>query len=422
MPLVIALINQKAQNFEAQPLASVLFGRPDCLTGTKCTMDTKQVKMGTQFFTTRRVTSTALGVSDEYSVIGSYAGAVDVSGNKAGYGVRIYSDGSRYVGNWVDGRWDGEGEYFRAMKSSAGPTLDRREGATGTNAKSSNKQAGWGALTADNKTAGKSQPARLEYRGSHVRGSRTGRGTLYFYSDLTVNTNAGQLPISVYSGDVVEGVPNGSGTERLKDGTLYRGGFEGALRSGEGQLVTHTGDVFAGAWSHGEKSGDGVFVSVSKARLGSVCPPVLDRSVGTIPPTTMSVSVASFDGCGAANDGSASIQTFVLVPVHRGWYESGVAVRGTTELLNLDDAAAALADFGAHLDREAIVRAAQQWAANEDKEANCSAVAQLPASTASSSDHLSSSTRPRLLAELPPLFLKAPGNVLTNSDAEGGTS
>jgi hypothetical protein len=175
-----------------------------------------------QFYVTRHLRETALGREEVYETVGSYKGGVDAAGRKAGWGARVYADGSRYAGEFAEGQWHGAGEFHRA----------RSDGST-----------------------------RLEYRGQHARGRRTGAGVLYAYS-------AGDpaAPTTVYEGQLRDSVPCGAGTERTADGCEYVGAFEGGLRSGRGASTTAGGDVFVGGWAAGRKRGPGLFARVSAAR------------------------------------------------------------------------------------------------------------------------------------------------------------
>lgn len=71
----------------------------------------------------------------------------------------------------------------------------------------------------------------------------------------------------VYSGDLRDGEPHGSGEMIMDNGDRYRGEFAGGVFHGEGTYRWANGDTYEGAFVDGEMHGSGVFTPVSGASL-----------------------------------------------------------------------------------------------------------------------------------------------------------
>ena len=66
-----------------------------------------------------------------------------------------------------------------------------------------------------------------------------------------------------YSGDFVDGRPQGHGIEQLPDGSTYDGGWVDGRREGDGSMVLADGSRYDGSFLHGARNGDGLFQSTS---------------------------------------------------------------------------------------------------------------------------------------------------------------
>lgn len=67
--------------------------------------------------------------------------------------------------------------------------------------------------------------------------------------------------LHVYSGSIVNGVPQGSGTCQYSDGSEYVGDWKSGKRNGFGVLTSALLDTYKGKWVADMKSGNGVWQS-----------------------------------------------------------------------------------------------------------------------------------------------------------------
>ena len=61
-----------------------------------------------------------------------------------------------------------------------------------------------------------------------------------------------------FEGEIVDGVPNGEGTETYPDGQKYVGVFKDGLPNGKGTLTSPDGQKHVGGWKDGRKNGQGI--------------------------------------------------------------------------------------------------------------------------------------------------------------------
>ncbi len=54
-----------------------------------------------------------------------------------------------------------------------------------------------------------------------------------------------------YSGDTINGVPNGYGKATFKNGNVYEGEFEDGTMHGQGKMLWPTGESWVGEWDEG---------------------------------------------------------------------------------------------------------------------------------------------------------------------------
>ena len=62
-----------------------------------------------------------------------------------------------------------------------------------------------------------------------------------------------------YLGDYQNGVRNGIGVMKSKDGSVYKGEWSAGKRSGQGLLYFVNGDTYSGNWKEGSKAGYGTY-------------------------------------------------------------------------------------------------------------------------------------------------------------------
>ena len=264
---------------------------------------------GTQFFVRRHLSVCAAGRTDDYETIGAYQGAVDADGRKCGFGIRTFEDGSRYEGEWHGGCEHGHGDFYRAVKPSPVALI---------------------VTTAKRAHSPHETLLRLEYRGDHTFGRRSGTGQLYRYKNISSDAVA-----TVYEGQLVDGTPQGNGVERCADGSIYEGQWDGGCRHGHGQLTTPAGDAYVGGWLGGVKHGGGTFLHLSRIRrsytVGCDLPP----------PSTL------------VGGGQAGLSQLV-VPLQCGEYDKDCAFTSTTELLPLGEALQQFAEAGGRVDEREV--------------------------------------------------------------------
>ena len=141
---------------------------------------------------------------------GSYYEGDFVDGNFQGYGVRVYPSGSRYEGYWVNDLPSGKGKYTWVDG-------DYYEGDF-----LNDKFHGHGKYVYSNGDC---------YEGAYVNNNRTGKGK-YTWSDGTY-----------YEGDFLEGKYHGYGKKTSINGYIYEGEFQNNKCHGKGRRTSPTGKV-----------------------------------------------------------------------------------------------------------------------------------------------------------------------------------
>lgn len=68
---------------------------------------------------------------------------------------------------------------------------------------------------------------------------------------------------SIYTGTMVEGLPDGQGVKRFSGGGKYEGAFRKGFRQGTGTMIWPNGDRYCGHWLSDMRSGRGEFTSVN---------------------------------------------------------------------------------------------------------------------------------------------------------------
>ena len=156
-----------------------------------------------------------------------YTGALK-DGLFTGYGTIIFQDGGSYSGNFVDGRFSGEAVY------AYGGDLDENH---------------W------------------SFKGI-FDGGQTGNGAFYFSNSPAVVYNRDMYadsfisPTWRYNGRYNERGQNIAGTFTFEDGSVYAGGFQNGLASGEGVLFdAGGGTIYTGGFKNGSFDGHGVYFS-----------------------------------------------------------------------------------------------------------------------------------------------------------------
>lgn len=133
-----------------------------------------------------------------------------INGRFHGQGTAWYPDGSRYDGDWVDGQREGEGVW---------------RGADGS-----------------------------EYTGQFAADKFQGKGTLTLANG------------DILTGQWLEGLLNGHGSLTTADGMLYVGGFRNNEFHGKGVLTHPDGRSYEGEFSNGEYHGSGIEIFANGKR------------------------------------------------------------------------------------------------------------------------------------------------------------
>ena len=126
---------------------------------------------------------------------GSYEGKVNRSGEKDGFGIYRWIDGSIYEGEYQDDLRHGKGRFLWSNGES--------------------------------------------YEGDYLKDERTGKG-VYNWPDG-----------SFYEGDFLAGKRHGLGTYKSADGTIYEGEWFDDLQHGHGTLIKPDGTSIKGIWRKG---------------------------------------------------------------------------------------------------------------------------------------------------------------------------
>ena len=127
------------------------------------------------------------------------------NGYMNGYGLMVYADGEKYDGEWADGKRHGQGTYFYASGA--------------------------------------------KYEGSWVDGDRHGKGTHYYVN-----------PSGKYVGDFYKDVRHGFGIEdiHVPEGTQhYEGEWQNGKRHGKGKMTGIDGETYEGEYKEGMRHGRG---------------------------------------------------------------------------------------------------------------------------------------------------------------------
>jgi hypothetical protein len=71
---------------------------------------------------------------------------------------------------------------------------------------------------------------------------------------------------SVYTGQLVDGLPDGRGVKQFTDGGRYNGEFRRGFREGTGTFVWSSGATYTGHWLRDKRCGQGEFISAAGER------------------------------------------------------------------------------------------------------------------------------------------------------------
>ena len=180
--------------------ASASSYRPDNFTGRKSQKFTDGSRYYGDFVDGKRH-----GKGTNYFADGAQYDGDFKNGYMNGYGLMVYADGEKYDGEWADGKRHGQGTYFYASGA--------------------------------------------KYEGSWVDGDRHGKGTHYYVN-----------PSGKYVGDFYKDVRHGFGIEdiHVPEGTQhYEGEWQNGKRHGKGKMIGIDGETYEGEYQEGKRHGRG---------------------------------------------------------------------------------------------------------------------------------------------------------------------
>lgn len=199
-------------------------------------------------------------------------------GRLDGHGGQYFSNGNKYVGDWVEGRLNGHGISIRNGDRYSGSwrggrwngfgTLLTQNGERTIGSWRNGKRHGYAILAwkngdryEGNWTDGfingfgtEKWPNGGVYRGEWVKGVRTGKGTYRFPDGTTLE------------GDWKDDQLNGACVIQGADGSHYQGACLGFAPDGQGVKLWKNGDRYEGEWQAGQRSGHGLFLTAKGER------------------------------------------------------------------------------------------------------------------------------------------------------------
>ena len=148
------------------------------------------------------------------------------NGYMNGYGVMVYADGEKYEGEWLDGKRHGQGVHWMANG-------DQYSGEW-----KNNRMDGYGLYTYANGNT---------YAGNYAEGRWNGVGTYTFANGNRVE------------GEFRDGKQHGRGKEIFTDGEIFEGIYANGKRCGYGVYHYSNGTRYEGQWENGQKQGKGTY-------------------------------------------------------------------------------------------------------------------------------------------------------------------
>jgi len=201
-------------------------------------------------------------------------GHVDIESIEAAIGTQVFSDDSRYEGDFRRGKFNGNGRFIHANGDCyEGEFVDNMARGYGKFQSAdgnvfyegmfeNNHPEGQGVRVADQKE---------KYSGLFVQGKKNGEGE---QSQEGVYTYKGGFKDDLYDGEgeyVYEdgtgrhykghwenGKYHGQGTYTFQNGDIYQGEYVNGLKHGHGKLtMNEKGVVYEGEWANGKQHGEG---------------------------------------------------------------------------------------------------------------------------------------------------------------------
>ena len=176
-----------------------------------------------------------------------YNGNPDWSKNDGSYS---FSPRSIYIGEWVNGKMDGQGSFIQndGIKK------------VGIFKKGIDWETTWyGSLGNTIKTFSKGKIVLKEYKGILFT-HRSGSNFTWFKTET--NTTDGK-----YEGEIGNGIPNGMGKLIFKNGEKFEGNWNDGKLNGKGIFISSDGRIYKGKWKKGEYHGIGTLTYPDGLRI-----------------------------------------------------------------------------------------------------------------------------------------------------------
>lgn len=219
-------------------------------------------------------------VKDRQMIQGTFTGQVNAKGEPHGRGVLLYSDGTRFCGQWQGGKRSGHGVWTTA----SGAKYDGEWKSDEWHGEGVETEISGGVYTGTYKSGQRS--GRGEYRrkdgggydGEWKHGLMHGSGRL---TEPSGDAYSGQMKDGLrcgkgewissrdqYTGEWQNDTMHGKGRKTELNGDVYEGMFKFGYRHGKGDLILANGGEYSGQWQDGkvhgkgmEKHGDGTIYS-----------------------------------------------------------------------------------------------------------------------------------------------------------------
>lgn len=165
-----------------------------------------------------------------------------VKGKSEGYGTYTWANGAKYVGYWKNDKQHGQGTYYDANGNILQQGTWRNGSFTGTSGSSSS-----GSSASSGRYTGSASFSNYEYTGQLLNGVPDGRGKAVFDSGYT------------YEGEWKNGTIEGEGKGSWKSGDRYEGSFKNGKMSGYGVYYYAGGDIYKGNFANDKSEGYGTY-------------------------------------------------------------------------------------------------------------------------------------------------------------------
>ena len=179
-----------------------------------------------------------------------YTGEWNPQGERHGYGVQSWADGSHYEGYWVNDKANGKGRLYHADgdiyqgdwkddKAHGYGVYLHTDGAKYEGNWEQDKQHGMGTET---------WPDGAKYQGEYAQGKKQGKGRFEWADGST------------YDGEFLDNNIHGQGTYTWSDGRKYIGEWKNNKMDGKGKFTWNDGRSYEGEYKNDKKEGYGVFI------------------------------------------------------------------------------------------------------------------------------------------------------------------